>query len=244
MNPSSANPSSVNPGPPGPRAAGPLVLALDTTHEFGSLALLRGEEILEELPLHAPTGFGHVLFEHLAALLARHGVEVGGIDCFAAASGPGSFTGVRVGLACVKGLAEAVAKPAVAVSNLQAVSCFGTAPLRAVMLDARREEIYGAVYDGAARLVSPEVVAKAAAWLEMLPVGVGEFVSTDFTALREAMAGSRFASARMVTAPRALAGAIGRLAVAKLRCGEAGDPAALDANYVRRSDAELFWKES
>ncbi len=71
------------------------------------------------------------------------------VDCFAAASGPGSFTGVRVGLACVKGLAEALGKPAVAVSNLRAIASFGTAPWRAVVLDARRGEIYGAVYDAA-----------------------------------------------------------------------------------------------
>jgi tRNA threonylcarbamoyladenosine biosynthesis protein TsaB len=221
----------------------PLVLAVDTTHEFGSLALVRGDEILEEVLLHAPTGFGHVLYGHLSGLLDRHGVSVGQIDCFAAAAGPGSFTGVRVGLACVKGLAEAVAKPAIAVSNLQVLSCFGTMPLRAVMLDARRGEIYGAVYDGAARLVIAEVVAKPAEWLATLPEGDLEFVSTDFSPLDESLPGSRFAGAHMVKAPRALAPAIGRLAVARLRGGEAPDPASLDANYVRRSDAELFWKE-
>ena len=67
------------------------------------------------------------------------------IDCFAAASGPGSFTGVRVGLAAVKGLAEALGKPAVGISNLRALSLFGKAALRAVVLDARRGEVYGAV---------------------------------------------------------------------------------------------------
>ncbi|SPE34054.1 Peptidase M22, glycoprotease [Candidatus Sulfopaludibacter sp. SbA6] len=220
----------------------PLVLAIDTTHQFGSLALTRGDDIIEEVLMHAPAGFGHVLYGHLRGLLDRHGVGVEGIDCFAAASGPGSFTGVRVGLACVKGLAEAVGKPAVAVSNLQALACFGSGPLRAVLLDARRGEIYGAVYDDAARLVMPEVVSKVAEWLETLPEGV-EFVASDFAVVGEALAGTRFEGARRVTAPQALAGAIGRLAVARMRCGEARDAAALDANYVRRSDAELFWRE-
>ncbi len=81
-----------------------LVLAIDTTHEFGSLALASNDALLEEVPLHAPAGFGQVLYAHLGHLLARHGVKPAMIDCFAAASGPGSFTGVRVGLACVKGL--------------------------------------------------------------------------------------------------------------------------------------------
>jgi tRNA threonylcarbamoyladenosine biosynthesis protein TsaB len=222
----------------------PLILAVDTTHEFGSLALLRGDEILEAVLLHSPSGFGHVLYGHLGELLRRHGVRVAEIDCFAAASGPGSFTGVRVGLACVKGLAEAADRPAVAISNLQAVACFGRAALRATVLDARRGDIYGAVYDDAARLVMPETVAKVEAWLETLPEGDLEFVSTDFAPLEAALAGTRFANARTVVAPKALAGVVGRLALVRWRSGEAADPAALDANYVRRSDAELFWKES
>jgi tRNA threonylcarbamoyladenosine biosynthesis protein TsaB len=215
-----------------------LTLAVDTTHEYGSLALARGEELLEEVLLHAPTGFAHVLYSHLAELLARHGLKPAAIDCFAAASGPGSFTGVRVGLACVKGLAEALGKPAVAVSNLQALATFGTAPLRAVVMDARRGEIYGAVYDAAARLVAPEVVAPFAVWVETLPAGDLEFVSPDFAPFQAALAGTRFEHAPIRTAPRALAAAIARLAA----LAEPQDPAALDANYVRRSDAELLWK--
>ena len=216
-----------------------LTLALDTTHECGSLALARGREVLEEVPMHAPTGFAHILYGHLAGLLERHGLKAEAIDCFAAASGPGSFTGVRVGLACVKGLAEALGKPAVAVSNLQALATFGTAPLRAVVLDARRGEVYGAVYDAAARLVAPEVVAPFPAWIATLPAGELEFISPDFAPFQAALAGTRFEGAAVCSAPRALAAAIARLAA----LAEPQDPAALDANYVRRSDAELLWRE-
>jgi len=221
----------------------PLILAIDTTHECGSLALARGEHLIEETLLRAPGGFAHVIYEHLAQLLGRHGVTPAMVDCFAAASGPGSFTGVRVGLACVKGLAEALNKPAVAVSNLQALASFGSAPLRAVVLDARRGEVYGAVYSDAGRLAAPEVVAKFPAWLATLPEGGIEFVSTDFTPFRSALAGTRFERAPTATAPPALAAAVARIALARFLDGQASDPAALDANYVRRSDAELFWKE-
>src|SRR5262249_50587829 len=136
----------------------PLLLALDTTHECGSIALARGAEIVEEVRLHAPDGFAHVIYPYLAALLARHSVTVDEIACFASAAGPGSFTGVRVGLACVKGLAEACSKPAVAVSNLEALGSCGSAALRAPVLDARRGEVYGAVYDAEGRLVQAETV--------------------------------------------------------------------------------------
>jgi tRNA threonylcarbamoyladenosine biosynthesis protein TsaB len=205
------------------------ILAVDTTTEYGSLAILRDEELVEEVQLHAPKGFAHVLYGHLAELLHRHALKPGDIDCFAAASGPGSFTGVRVGLACVKGLAEAVGRPAVAISNLQAIASCGTARLRAVVMDARRGEVYGAVYDSESRLVAPEVVAPFQEWIATLPAGELELIAWGFTPPVAA-----------VQAPRALAGAIARLASR----AEPQDPAALDANYVRRSDAEMLWKET
>ena len=220
-----------------------LILAVDSTHEFGSLALLRGTETLEEVLLHSPEGFGSILFARLAELLGRHGTAAGDVDCFAAASGPGSFTGVRIGLACAKGLAEATGKPVVAVSNLAALATFGSSALRAVVLDARRGEVYGAVYDACGAVVVRETVMPFKAWLQSLPEGEIEFVSTDFSPFAPALEGTRFAGAAVTTAPRALAAAVGRIAYERWRAGQAADPAAIDANYVRRSDAELFWKE-
>jgi tRNA threonylcarbamoyladenosine biosynthesis protein TsaB len=221
----------------------PLLLAVDTTHEFGSIALARGPDLLEEILLQAPQGFAHVIYGHLQDLLARHGIEPRQIDCFASASGPGSFTGVRVGLACVKGLAEACGKPAVGISNLQAVASCGTGPFRAAILDARRGEIYGAVYDAEGRIVEPETVTKFRHWLDGLHQEDLEFISTDTEFLSNALAGTRFAAFPVIAAPRALAAPIARIAYARFLRGEACDAAALGANYVRRSDAELFWKE-
>ena len=220
-----------------------LILALDTTHEFGSLALLRGTDLMEEMLLHAPEGFGQILFARIAQLLDRHGYKIEDIDCYAATSGPGSFTGVRIGLACVKGLAEATGKSVVAVSNLLAMAAFGAAPMRAVVLDARRGEVYGAVYDAHGKAVVPETVMPFAAWLRTLPPGDLEFVSWEFTPFGPALAGTRFEAMPVTSAPRALASAVGRIACERLRAHQVSDPAAIDANYVRRSDAELFWKE-
>jgi tRNA threonylcarbamoyladenosine biosynthesis protein TsaB len=209
-----------------------VILALDTTSEFGSLALVDRDRVIDEVLLHAPEGFGHILYPRLEQLLARNGVRVNAMECFAAASGPGSFTGVRIGLAAIKGLAEAAGRPAVAVSNLQALAWFGTRPLRATLLDARRGEVYGAVYDDRLELVRPEVVMKFPDWLSTLPTGDLEFVTAD----------APHTNIPVVTAPRALAGAIGRIAWKRFLAGQASDPAALDANYIRRSDAELLWK--
>ena len=180
--------------------------------------------------IHAPDGFAQVLYGELAGLLARNGLKLSEIDCFAAASGPGSFTGVRIGLACVKGMAEAMHKPAAAVSNLRALAWFGTAPLRAVVTDARRGEVYGALYDGAGRLVEPEVVAKFAEWMKTLPDAPLEFIAQDFSPYDGVLQGKR------VIAPPALAGAIAKITLERLQRGAAQDPAELEANYVRRPD--------
>jgi tRNA threonylcarbamoyladenosine biosynthesis protein TsaB len=211
-----------------------VILALDTTGEHGSIALWHGSAALDEMELHAPTGFSHVLFGSVEDILRRNRVKLADVECFAAASGPGSFTGVRVGLACIKGLAEAMGKPAVGVSNLQAVASFGTAALRAVAMDARRGEVYCAIYDAAGDLVQPETVAKFSAWAATLPQGDIEILSPDLEP--EGVAVKK--------TPRAIAAAVARLALARLARGDAGDPAGLDANYVRRSDAELFWTDA
>lgn len=212
-----------------------MILSIDTTSEFGSIALTDGGRLVEEVLLHSPDGFGHILYPHLEKLLARNGVGVNDMDCFAAASGPGSFTGVRIGLAAVKGLAEAAGKRVVAVSNLRALAFFGTAPLRATVLDARRGEVYGAVYNDRLELVGAEVVMKFPAWVATLPVGGFEYVATDFSPFASVVD----AACPVVTAPRALAGAIGAIAWWDYEAGLACDPAEIDANYIRRSDAEL-----
>ena len=212
-----------------------MILSIDTTSEFGSIALTDRDRVIEEVLLHSPDGFGHILFPQIEKLLARHGVSVNEMDCFAGAAGPGSFTGVRIGLAAVKGLAEAVSKPVVAISNLRVLAFFGAAPLRATVLDARRGEVYGAVYNAALEAVVEEAVMKFPAWLKTLPADGFEFVSTDFAPFRAFVD----ADVSVVAAPRAVAAAIGRVAWAEFEAGRARDPAEIDANYIRRSDAEL-----
>ena len=212
------------------------VLAIDTTGEFGSIALVGETGVIEEVALDSPDGFAHVLFGEIERLLTRHGVGIEQVDAFASASGPGSFTGVRVGLTAVKGLAEATGRKVVAVSNLEALAWIGSRPLRAAVLDARRGEVYGGVYDAALRLVQDEVVTKLDDWLGGLPAGDLEIVTH----------GLRLEGERrpVLEAPRSLAGSIGHIAFDRLGRGEVLDPAEIDANYVRRSDAELLWKDA
>lgn len=215
------------------------ILAIDTTSEHGSLALLRDRQIVEEIGIHAPDGFAHLLFGEIEALLDRHQTAYRDIHCFASTAGPGSFTGVRIGLTAVKGLAEAAAgdgaAKVVAVSNLQALAWFGSRPLRAAVMDARRGEIFGAVYDSSLRAVAAERAMPFEDWIAGLPAGDLEIVTRGYPVGELAWP--------VVEAPRALAGAVAYIAVARLAAGEAQDPAEVDANYVRRSDAEMKWSE-
>ena len=184
------------------------ILALDTTSERASLALRRDGVTLAHLALDSKDGYAHLIFDAITRLLLDAGVQLHEIDCFAAASGPGSFTGVRVGLAAVKGLAAALGKPAAGISNLRALASFGN--LRPV-IDARRGEVYTADYDADLRLVSPEIV--------------GTFADLPITPAPENLAAGVALCAEM-DGPSSWQ-----------------DPAALDANYVRRADAELFWRD-
>jgi tRNA threonylcarbamoyladenosine biosynthesis protein TsaB len=213
------------------------ILAVDTTSEFGSLAIRSEGRTIAGNSIHSREGFAHLIFSAIANLLSETGLKLSEIDCFAAASGPGSFTGVRVGLAAVKGLAEAMGKSAVGISNLKALAWFGRSERRAVMLDARRGQVYAAVYDSALEPVTPEVVTELKTWLGSLENAEYEFIAE--AGFRSELAGSRFARMPFIEPPRELAGAVA--ACAEMLGGM--DPAALDANYVRRSDAELFWKD-
>jgi tRNA threonylcarbamoyladenosine biosynthesis protein TsaB len=207
-----------------------LTLAVDTTASFGSIALADANGVREEVLLHAPEGFSNVLFGAIQELLARQAVTLREIDLFAGASGPGSFTGVRVGLSAIKGLAEVLGKRVAAVSNLEALAEFGKSDARATLIDARRGEVYAALYDGAGRQIVPEVVLPLQRFLALLPEGLPEgeieWISQDFAPFN---------------APRALAGAIAGIAIRRAAAGLAQEPAAIEANYVRRSDAELLF---
>ena len=219
------------------------ILALDTTSEFGSLALSNEGAPVLDMALHSRDGFAHVLFGALDDALKQAGWKLDEIDCFAAANGPGSFTGVRVGLTAIKGLAEATQKPVAAISNLRALADFGDAPRRVVMMDARRGDIYAAVYNEQLQPIVEDSVITLATWLDGLDDREYQFITLAGEPLGAALKSSRFSSMPHIAASRSLAGAIARCALLDALVGKLLSPLAADANYVRRSDAELFWRD-
>ncbi len=224
-------------------ASNPLILALDTTSEFGSVAIRAGGRKIVERLIHSPDGFGHLLFAEIEAALQQADVSLAQIDCLAAAAGPGSFTGVRVSLTAAKGLAEAGAKPMAAVSNLRALATFGSTERRVVLLDARRGDVYAALYDSALECRAGETVTKLAAWLEGLDEQCFEFITPKGAPFRASLTGTRFEATAWTEAPRTLASAVALCAERDLSMGRPLDPLTADANYVRRADAELQWRD-
>ena len=217
-----------------------LILAVDTSGKNGSLALVRFENAAQQaLDVVAIEGgtFSAQLVPQIGALLAKHGLSKTRIDAFAVASGPGSFTGLRVGLAAIKALAETLGKPIAAVSLLEVVARAAELNGRVVSaLDAGRGEIYAGVYEienGGARRVSEtlETVASLAAL-----AGGQSVVITPDQRLAETLKGAGV-SVSLISPPRAEAVAL--LGFEKIQAGETVAPELLDATYIRRSDAEI-----
>lgn len=122
------------------------ILALDTTSNLGSVALLENETVLKEISWENPSSHTALLPLQLKKILEQTKVPLDEMDFFAVAKGPGSFTGIRVGLAFVKGLTLLSEKPVLGISTLETLGNISPIGLVGPILDARREQIFGALY--------------------------------------------------------------------------------------------------
>lgn len=135
-----------------------LTLALDTANRRGGIALARDGAIVASKTIEAPDGFAGVVFAEIELALAEQGLGVRHVDVWAPAAGPGSFTGVRIGLAAAKALAEVTSALVAPVGNLEALAFAGRGDLRAAVLDARRGQVFWALYDAQIQpLLEPSV---------------------------------------------------------------------------------------
>jgi len=189
--------------------------------------------VIESVPLAGGT-FSAQLVPQISALLARHGFSKTDIEAFVVVSGPGSFTGLRVGLAAIKALAEILHKPIVPVSLLEVVAVASRASGKVLaVLDAGRGEVYAGEYQVAgetAQLLQERLLAKD----KFLATARGMVMATP----DETLAGMLGDGAVQVPLPGAQM--IARLGWRKLQAGEVVTPEQLEANYIRRSDAEIF----
>lgn len=220
-----------------------LLIAIDTSGRNGGVALCKADAgsfaALEAASIDGGT-YSARLVPVITELLVRHNIRKEQIDAFVVVSGPGSFTGLRVGLATVKGLCDALNKPLVPVSMLEAVAVVrgGRDGRLLVGLEAGRGEVYVGEFElasGRATLVR-EQISKLAALAEEVR-SIGSAVITPDDKVAETLIAAA-ANGKLVTPLQP--GEIGRFGFTKLQAGEVADAATLDANYIRRSDAEIF----
>jgi tRNA threonylcarbamoyladenosine biosynthesis protein TsaB len=238
-----------------------LILAIDTSTRTGSAAILRDSEVLFEVSGYEETPYSMRLFRDIALLQNRANFRLDQVDVFAVAAGPGSFTGLRVGLTAVKAWAEVHRKPIAAVSGLEAIAVeslsgeslrSSNACFIAPFLDARRGQVFGAIYQRMPEnslhlsLASDESILSPDEFLDlvkrMFPQTV-QLVSPSPDVLPATHLREVLPDARIMTVSAALAPAIGRLGFERAKRGDLVDSIRLDANYVRRSDAESAWKD-
>ena len=195
--------------------------------------------MLEVVPLEGGT-FSALLVPQIAALLSKHGFTKNEIGGFAVVSGPGSFTGVRVGLAAIKALAEVLQKPIAAVSMLEAIVVSSPAQGKVIaVMDAGRGEVYAGEYDVGAdgsRLMKEQLLTRPALF-ELVRTSL--VVTADHNLAETAVQAGLLVN--KIELPRA--DAIARLGWRKISAGETISSEALDANYIRSSN-QIFSKSS
>jgi tRNA threonylcarbamoyladenosine biosynthesis protein TsaB len=233
-----------------------FILAIDTSTRAGSIALLRDREVLAEVSSREDTPFSTRLFRDLEVLQSRAAFRMNQIDIFAVAAGPGSFTGLRVGLTAVKGWAEIHRKPIAAISGLEAIAVQAKAndELISPFLDARRGHVFGSTYrrsaaePGTLKLVGQEAILSAEEFLALVSANCDTrqavLVSPTPDVLPLHLVESILPGARIEEVSASLAPMIGRLGFDRANRGDLVDPLGLDANYIRRSDAEAAWTDT
>ncbi|HEY2912904.1 MAG TPA: tRNA (adenosine(37)-N6)-threonylcarbamoyltransferase complex dimerization subunit type 1 TsaB [Candidatus Angelobacter sp.] len=226
-----------------------LILAIDTSGQSGGITLAEANtgsfRVIESAAIAGGT-FSAQLIPTLATLLKKYGYGVKDLDGFAAASGPGSFTGLRVGLSAIKGLAETLHKPIATVSVLEALASLADREGKiAAAIDAGRKEVFLGLYQACGEnfdrtlVMQREELFTQQDFLAALVTEQPAVIITSDPALAE-LASSSHSAVVVVTPPGSEV--VARIGAAKLLAGETVSVEALDANYLRRSDAEIFFK--
>lgn len=240
-----------------------LILAFDTTSPNGGAALYDDGEPLAEVKPEGTESYSIALFEMLERLLLKTGAHLPDVELFAAVTGPGSFTGIRVGLAAAQGWAKALGRPVCGVSVLEAMveAARPRGQTAVPVLDARRGEFYVGLFRrqaSAGEVDSPDAgfslsgegraldAPRIGSLLDELGGDARAGVTVIATEQDRAAVGllARVpATFERTTVPGYLAGPVACVALRAARGGRLQRPDELNAWYIRRSDAELHWRE-
>jgi len=225
-----------------------VVLGIETSTKTGSVAIISERGVIAQYSLNIEVTHSERLMTTVDRVLKDTGIAMKQVDGFAVANGPGSFTGLRIGLSTVKGLSFATSKPVVTVPTLKALawnvpySSFPICPL----LDARKNEVYAALYSfNGASLVQtlPEQVitlGKLAAHIKGKTVFTGEGAYLFQAEIDKLFGSSALFAPHSVALPSAAA--VAEIGLDLLKKGAPSDPDDLTPMYIRRPEAEIAWE--
>ena len=223
-----------------------IILALDTTTRAGSVAVMDDERVLVLLPGDESRTHGERLPAEIARALDQAGIARDRIDLLAVATGPGAFTGLRIGLAAIQGLAMTLGKPVIGVSALDALAeqvAGSDADLLLPWMDAQRGDVFATLIDRRSRATletpaaaNPKTLLES--WQTHLAKRRAIFIGD--AALRDAALIMQAGSGTWETrTPSPLTPQIALIGRRRAMNGEAGPPHKLEPIYVRRPDAEI-----
>jgi len=228
------------------------LLAVDTSSRDASVAIMVEECMAALVAPRDNEQHSVALFRSIEQALNQTGMGLNELDAYGVTTGPGAFTALRVGLSVIKALAEVSGKPVAAVSALEAVCEIAKADgLLVPVVDAYRGQVFGGLFEksngevvsrGRERVMSLEEFLASLVEVKVEAADctlIGPHLSCWATLIAE----SAFSRSRQENTSPVLAEAVGRCARRRLARGEGVDALHLEANYVRRSDAELLWKE-
>jgi tRNA threonylcarbamoyladenosine biosynthesis protein TsaB len=213
------------------------ILAVDTSSPWGSVALREGTETRGEVRRYGAEGHSRWLLPAIDSLLGGLGLAASDLEAYAVATGPGSFTGLRVGISTIQGLALASPRPCLGLSTLDALAALvteGAAP-RVAMMEAGRDEVYAALYEADGQLRGERRVGAVEAFLGGVEVkGEVTFVGDGAERYRAQIQAAR-PRALFAPGPWFVAAALGRLAEPRLAAGEGRGPEMLRPLYLREA---------
>jgi len=222
-----------------------LILAVDTTTPSGSVALLDDDALLGEANVESAATHSARLLRSVDFLLGAHGRDVQDVDAFAVAVGPGSFTGIRIGIGAVKSLAFASGKPAAPVSTLLALAAKLASEggrLVCPLLDAKKEEIYAGLFEarkaGLAELISQGAYGPDEFFARLPPRRVIAFAGSGLAVYRAKLLPYVRDKARFPRRSSFIAAEVGRIGKEMILEGKGVGAASLEPLYFRRSQAE------
>lgn len=211
------------------------MLAVDTTSDRGSVALVEAGSVRAETGLYAGPGHGHAeqLLPAIELLLSQNRIQLGDVEGYAVAIGPGSFTGLRVGISSVQGLALAGTRPCCGVSTLDALGRQARHEGRpvAAMIDAFRDEIFGALYAADESSIDGPLLSTPRAFVERVGPGAA-YVGSGADRYAAAVA-AQDASALILGGAPLLAGSVGLIAEERFARQAGLGPELLRPLYVR-----------